>query len=162
MTQDLPRIEMCRHFDPLHAFRCHQGLRGNLKCHSRRADCQYYEPSEIEQKQDELAGIKTGVVEIICEACLPYICAYWNKPASERIEACRPLKNWVERWFALTVSSGGGRCSDCGGSGHPNSNYPSGRGWMTHCLNCNGTGQKPIVTKELREIIKEATKDVGT
>lgn len=44
------QVEMCKHYDPLHMYRCHQGLKGNLQCHSKRQDCQFYEPSTVEPK----------------------------------------------------------------------------------------------------------------
>ena len=105
------------------------------------------EPTEA--RQDELAGIKTGVVEIICEACLPYICAHWNKPAEERIGACRPLKNWVERWFALTVSSGG-ICKECYGMGilEVRCNAPK-------CPTCSSTGSVKKEEISIGDLIKE-------
>jgi len=58
---------------------------------------------------------------------------------------------------SLTVSSGGGKCDMCNGHGKilpyqlDNGSYI----YKDDCLTCNGTGQKPIVTKTLGEIIKE-------
>ena len=45
-------------------------------------------------KQEE---IREGIVEPICEACLPYICAHWDLPPKERLIACKPLNSWVDR-----------------------------------------------------------------
>lgn len=41
------------------------------------------------------------LVEVICEACLPYICAHWDKPSKERMGSCKPLKEWVDRIHAI-------------------------------------------------------------
>ena len=41
--------------------------------------------------------IREGIVEPICEACLPYICAHWDLPPKERLATCKPLNDWVDR-----------------------------------------------------------------
>lgn len=59
-------------------------------------------------------------------------------------------------FLSLTVSGSSGVCPVCKGSGKKNITERAGIILETvSCWACNGTGQKPIVTKELREIIKE-------
>ena len=43
------------------------------------------------------------IVEPICEACLPYICAHLDKPPKERLLVCRPLSEWTTRILNLIV-----------------------------------------------------------
>ena len=43
------------------------------------------------------AEIREGIVEPICEACMPYICAHWDLPPKERLVKCKPLRNWIDR-----------------------------------------------------------------
>ena len=45
-------------------------------------------------KQEE---IREGIVNIICEACMPYICAHWELEPKERLEKCKPLNGWITR-----------------------------------------------------------------
>jgi len=49
----LEQVEMCEHYDPLLIYHCHRGLEGSLRCHSRRQDCKFYEPSATGSKPDE-------------------------------------------------------------------------------------------------------------
>ncbi len=58
----------------------------------------------------------------------------------------------ADQILSLTVSSGG-VCPEC--KGRKQTYFASDRIPLQDCTACNGTGQKPIVTKELREIIKE-------
>jgi len=43
------------------------------------------------------AEIREGIVEPICEACLPYFCFHLALPPKERLTACKPLREWVDR-----------------------------------------------------------------
>ena len=42
-------------------------------------------------------AIREGIVEPICDACLPYICAHWDLTPKERLLICKPLRGWVDR-----------------------------------------------------------------
>lgn len=64
----LEEVEMCKHYDPQHTYRCHQGLRGGLKCHSKREDCDFYEPSLFKPKPSESRLLAD---KELVEKCMP-------------------------------------------------------------------------------------------
>ena len=41
--------------------------------------------------------VRDTVIEVICEACMPFICANWELPPIERIVECKPLQDWIAR-----------------------------------------------------------------
>ncbi len=77
-----------------------------------------------------------NTIEVICEACMPYICAHWEKPPLERIELCLPLKKWLDRIItddlALRI-----KCPHCVWWKFE---FVDAIVAMTPCPNCNSTG----------------------
>ena len=54
-------------------------------------------------KQQE---IREGIVEPVCEACLPYICAHWELAPQKRLQTCEPLNKWVDRILKIEADLG--------------------------------------------------------
>ena len=134
-----------------------------------------------EARQDELA-IRKKMVEVLTEDLIVCGCTHENPPPhkdcgkecglgmDDQIAAANPFcspvrsggkkhKKCMDCWneyisdlitklFSLTVSSGG-TCQECYGMG-----ILEVRCDAPKCPACNGTGQKPIVTKTLGEIVK--------
>ncbi len=99
-----------------------------------------------EARQDELA-----TWEKIAEVLLEF--RGWDSD-NEYVIAVEADKR-VAQILSLTVSSGG-KCPECKGVGEifHRGVIDTLKAW-SRCTACNGTGQKPIVTKTLGEIIKE-------
>ena len=38
-----------------------------------------------------------NTIEVICEACMPYICTYWEMEPTVRLKQCKPLRDWIDR-----------------------------------------------------------------
>jgi len=47
--------------------------------------------------QQQIDEQRINTIEVICEACMPYICAHWDTPPLERVELCPQLKKWEAR-----------------------------------------------------------------
>ena len=106
-----------------------------------------------EARQDELAGIRQRAINSVGFHLLD-TGIYDHAKDAEKLST-----ELADIFFALTVSSGGGKCVECGGLGYYNyfdvKGKPPFEPMPKPCPTCNGTGQKPIVTKTLGEIIKE-------
>ena len=101
------------------------------------------EPTEA--RQDELAGIREKIARFISEfkdwdGARQYVKDGWLYKADQIL--------------SRTVSSGGGKCPTCDGTGTYLFEY-LGKADSEACAVCNRTGQKPIVTRTIGEIIKE-------
>ncbi len=48
--------------------------------------------------------LREQIIEPICEACLPYFCAYWDLPPKKRLVVCKPLRDWTDRIIKLFKS----------------------------------------------------------
>jgi len=79
------------------------------------------------------------ITEPICEACMPYICAYWDLPTEERLEKCKPLVKWADQIiFELSplIEIMDRTREDC-----PHWRGVNNRVLCGTCLDCNGTGK---------------------
>ena len=38
-----------------------------------------------------------NTIEVICEACMPYICTYWEMEPTVRLKQCKSLRDWIDR-----------------------------------------------------------------
>jgi len=121
----------------------------------------HYGKQPTEARQDELAGIRYKWQAMFCQHCKAMqktndtVVECWYNPLDHGNDKafCASNCDAIDSFFALTVSSGGGICPHCQGEktmwGGGNSSD------FVRCHNCNGTGQKPIVTKTVGEIIEE-------
>ena len=104
-----------------------------------------------EARQDELAGIREKIAKAICYAFYKEGFPAAGDGVVERVAqtlAGLPFPIDDNDLLALTVSSGGGVCPECGGLPvHYRLSFDK------PCPTCNGTGQKQ--PKTLGEIIKE-------
>jgi len=54
-------------------------------------------------KQEE---IREGLVNTICKACLPYICANWNETPKDKLSSCKCLYDWIDDIMKYLHSQG--------------------------------------------------------
>jgi len=123
--------------------------------HDKCVGKQMTQDKPTEARQDELAGIREKIAKNIYFDGVEYAVGTIAEVTWREAPRARRDK-YLERAdqiLSLTVSSGGGKCPECKGEkkilNHSVYDY-----WMP-CHVCNGTGQKPIVTKTLGQLAKE-------
>ena len=46
---------------------------------------------------DKVKELLENHIEVVCEACMPYICVHWDKMPLDRIKLCSQLEKWLNR-----------------------------------------------------------------
>jgi len=104
-----------------------------------------------EARQYELAGIRE-------KARLPYSSVYFRgysihlSPEIKRAIFNNIVGDQQDKDFSLTVSSGGGKCALCEGTGEVIFTFRKGEG--KKCHKCNGTGRRVIKNITIEDLIE--------
>ena len=62
------------------------------------------EPKKIDREET--------IIEVICGACFPYVCADWELKPAERPEKCKQLREWLSQILALIPDKEGWELQD--------------------------------------------------
>ena len=150
-------LETCRHLDPL----CYQGLRSNLKCHSKRIDCQFYEPSlslkpeipHFASEDEERAFWATHDSINYADTATPVVLEYKPKPDDRLLDENKEYYQVLYNKEEIMDNT----CPECEGEKKIPAVKALHRGVTTvllykDCPICQGTGVKPC-----HHLVAEAT-----